>query len=518
MGPRRARIAISALLIALGAILILRRIPGPSDARLWLEDFDVLQGHMSEVYANLEWVVEERELDLHALREGTRASLARVWTRWGARRVLQRFVDAFDDPHLRIEKRRVPPPSAGRGNESNALPENISAEQACEQLGYRNRDLDFRLKLDSLDGFETLPQVGGNPFAAGTLTLTDGRRFGVVRIAHFGEDGYLATAIETWEEFRKTLTEPCGPECQSAFHQSVAEQLLAHLEARIRQLDAAGIEALVVDITGNGGGTDWASIAPELLTTRSLRCTKGAFIRHSHWSERLPERIALIERDLSRSDLEAETRRLLHLARGRLETWLNQARTPCDRSALWERSHTRLECSQLVREDVHMCGILAEAPDADLTGLASEAILYQPSRWQAGSGAYSGPVIVVIDRQTASASEHFTALLQANDAATVIGERSMGAGCGYTNGGAPVFLENTRLLVRMPDCIRYRGDGANELAGIEPDIPVAWEPGDSERTRARKLLDMLTELRLERTGTGERTSEFRSSSGAQHDF
>ncbi len=95
MGPRRARIAISALLIALVAIFILPRIPGPSDARLWLEDFDVLQGHMSEVYANLEWVVEERELDLRALREGTRASLAKVWTRWGARRALQRFVDAF---------------------------------------------------------------------------------------------------------------------------------------------------------------------------------------------------------------------------------------------------------------------------------------------------------------------------------------------------------------------------------------------------------------------------------------
>ena len=39
-------------------------------------------------------------------------------------------------------------------------------------------------------------------------------------------------------------------------------------------------------------------------------------------------------------------------------------------------------------------------------------------------------VVVTIDRDTASASELFAALLRDNDAATLIGETTHGSGCG----------------------------------------------------------------------------------------
>jgi C-terminal processing protease CtpA/Prc len=79
-----------------------------------------------------------------------------------------------------------------------------------------------------------------------------------------------------------------------------------------------------------------------------------------------------------------------------------------------------------------------------------------------------------VDAASASATEAFVAMLLDNGAATVIGERTYGAGCGYTDGGLPIELPNSGIVVWMPDCARFRIDGTNEIEGIEPDIPLPW--------------------------------------------
>ena len=74
---------------------------------------------------------------------------------------------------------------------------------------------------------------------------------------------------------------------------------------------------------------------------------------------------------------------------------------------------------------------------------------------------------------------------KANGAATVIGERTYGAGCGFLDGGLPLELPDSGLEVWMPDCVRLRIDGTNEIEGIEPDVPIAWsEMGGEDRVRA----------------------------------
>jgi hypothetical protein len=66
----------------------------------------------------------------------------------------------------------------------------------------------------------------------------------------------------------------------------------------------------------------------------------------------------------------------------------------------------------------------------------------------------------------------------------VIGERTYGAGCGYTDGGIRHVLPHTGLDVRLPDCVRARADGMNEVEGVTPDVPIAWDgAGDLERAR-----------------------------------
>ena len=72
-----------------------------------------------------------------------------------------------------------------------------------------------------------------------------------------------------------------------------------------------------------------------------------------------------------------------------------------------------------------------------------------------------------------------------------IGELTGGAGCGFTNTGIPTSLSNTGAVVRMPDCVRLRADGSNEVAGITPDVLVPWAPRDSPFQRASKLAHAL---------------------------
>ena len=84
-------------------------------------------------------------------------------------------------------------------------------------------------------------------------------------------------------------------------------------------------------------------------------------------------------------------------------------------------------------------------------------------------------------------------MLRDNNAATIIGAPSGGAGCGYTNGGIQTFLKNIGARVKIPDCVRLRVDGSNEVAGITPDVLVPWRPNDTRYQRAKRALDTLSE-------------------------
>lgn len=46
------------------------------------------------------------------------------------------------------------------------------------------------------------------------------------------------------------------------------------------------------------------------------------------------------------------------------------------------------------------------------------------------------------------------------------------------HGGIDFRLPKSGLSVRLPDCARFRRDGTNERAGIEPDAG-AWGKGDA---------------------------------------
>jgi C-terminal processing protease CtpA/Prc len=101
------------------------------------------------------------------------------------------------------------------------------------------------------------------------------------------------------------------------------------------------------------------------------------------------------------------------------------------------------------------------------------------------------PLYLLVDGLTASASELFAAMLRDNNAARLIGTSTLGAGCGHTNGGIAATLKNSGSSLKLPDCIRLRGDGSNEVLGIVPDVLVPWRSRDSKHQRAMKTVRAL---------------------------
>jgi C-terminal processing protease CtpA/Prc len=219
-------------------------------------------------------------------------------------------------------------------------------------------------------------------------------------------------------------------------------------------LRRAGAEVLVVDLTGNGGGSEWSSAVAAILAGRPLHRGPTGFVKHPHWTERLRE-------EALRSDPRV---------RSSIEAALAEAEAVCDRRFLWLGGENLPAC----RQDV-----VAHLPPETIPVPGDDP----PARW-------TGELWILVDGGTASAAEEVPALLADNGAARVIGEATFGAGCGYTNGGIPAELPHSGLTVWMPDCARYRRDGTNEVEAVRPHVPVAWSEMNGE-ARARALATAL---------------------------
>jgi hypothetical protein len=344
------------------------------DARAWHADYEHLKRELAQRYANLDWMVEHRRMDLKTLDAEAAAAIDGAHSRVLAILALRRFVRAFKDPHLKL----VWADRAGRAAPAAAGPAKSAPVASCDAAGYESDDHAFRFPFDRLAGW-TPVRTGDFPSGiAGDL--------GVLRIAAFGEDRYAAICAQA---FRTGLT---ARELQLAVRARLQQLLIATLE----ELKARGAKRLLIDISGNGGGTEWVTEVVALLTDREL-------VRQSA--------------------------RLVAPA--------------CDRSAIW-RGETA-------------CPVLAPAGE--------------PSRLT-GSGHWTGPLFILADNKTGSASEDFVAWLQQNGVGVVLGARTAGAGCGYVDGGGRIRLSQGPFDVMAPNCARFLNDGTNEIEGIKPDIEI----------------------------------------------
>jgi C-terminal processing protease CtpA/Prc len=118
--------------------------------------------------------------------------------------------------------------------------------------------------------------------------------------------------------------------------------------------------------------------------------------------------------------------------------------------------------------------------------------LHWPAQVAPQWGSWSGRLYVVTDGRTYSSAEMFTAVLRNNEAAKTIGARTGGDGCGFVDSNGQVVLPHSRLRFRVPNCVRLRVDGTDEVAGVSPDIPVLATPGENPRARALRMMQALS--------------------------
>lgn len=479
---RKLRWVLGVLVVATVGFLVWERVT--FDRAAWLADYDQLRRHMNRSYANLVDAIRTGGVDPVALHRRTRARLEDASTDRQARAAIADFVAAFDDGHLRVHRvklskrlaawwRELWADDAARAGTTTFA----SAVAACDALGFENERRGLGFALSGLPGFAALDDAS-NSFSAGVATV-GGRKLGFLRIPSFSQLRYRSACLRAWDR-RPSLDRPCDEACQDQLYSlGVPEQLLADLAARLDQLAERKIDLLVVDLTGNGGGTEWVTPATRLFSSTPLACPRQAFIKHPHWTNRLEATLRDVEQDLGGTWSDAE-RAFLVQAQERLTRLLRRAGEPCDLASIWTTPGMP-SCTHLVDDEYTSCGVFADLPAGVLVGARSRDDLHHLLRYTRPASRPPPRTVVLVDEKTASAAEELAVTLVDHQLAIAVGRRSAGAGCGYTRGGLPAILEHSGMRVDMPDCLRRRADGRNERFGVEPSIPVAWDGNDEAR-------------------------------------
>ena len=450
---------------------------GSFDARPWMDDFDQLTAEMTSHYSGLEFAVQVRHMDLPTLRRETAAKLSQSCDEVEARRVLQKFLDSFGDGHLEIDWPKSTVPAVETKQTSQSL---------CARLGYEKKAFKTGVDFSQLPQFSSVRGEEAEWFPGGVLRLNNDTRLGVIRIAVFSEHWFPDACEQAVREMKLADSAACDEKCENTIEREAGNRLTAAIVRRSAQLQAAGASAILVDITRNGGGSNWAEAPPRVLSRVPLRESPFGFIKHEHWTKQLRDQLADVETDLKKAAGPKDT---LQEAAARLRVGIERSQQPCDRSRVW--TDGTLPCSVLVGDVLSNGGILPYATPGSFATLESRTVLFHPLLYTYTESPARLPLYVAVDGDTWSAAEYFAAILQDNAAATIVGEVTGGAGCGYTNGGIPTTLKNSHASVKMPDCVRFRKDGSNEVNGITPDVLVPWSKHDSSFLRAEKMFQAL---------------------------
>lgn len=489
------------LALLMGGAFLLRYLwPVPAATRAaWVADLERLEAHTAAAYANLGDRLASRRLSPRELDARARAALAQARSLDEARAALIAFVEAFDDHHFvasapysaprRWLRRLV---GKDRRREPGPIPWSATGEEACARFGVSDRRFG-KVDWTALPDFQSLAgDAVSHPFPAGLLPpgeAASGRPLAVLRIGLFSQQGFPELCAAEWERLRlaSRSATTCDDACQEAFWDGLEERLLDRFADELAELARGGANRLLVDLTDNGGGSGIVGRMMRMVTERPLAERASGFIRHPHSVKRLTSIAADYAAEAARPELPARQRELYAQVQRRMEAAARDAATPCDLSRMWRlASAADLPCANVGRAEPWLAA--AEQAELDaLEALEPGGAAAKPVR----PAAWTGELVVLTNRWTASASEDFAASLQDAGAAKIAGTTTLGVGCGYTDGGVTLELPATGLTVRAPDCIRYRKDGRNEAEGVLSDLPVAWEDGDSGKVRAEKVLAAL---------------------------
>jgi C-terminal processing protease CtpA/Prc len=466
------------------------------DRQGWLSDYAVLKQTLERRYSNLAWFASpEGGVDLPAVDKHTLAQLQAATTDDDARAALVGFVRAFHDGHF-SQLGGDNPIGGGRPAQRAPAPTSPTftrgdAATGCAAFGFvQSGPPQFSLPFEELAGFRLATDGIDTPFRSGVLEGGEGHaRIGIVRIPVFEEEKTFAACVAVWNRSDLWTTE--GTLDRDRLHDAVIASWYRAMADILQRFQRDSVAAVAVDVGNNSGGDDSGDIITRLFTTRALRSSTMLISQDSaaataYFQEQIEALTDARKRDSS-SALVQETLRAFVTRRDSLDA----ARCPLHWVWTERRSWTSTGCKRLVPVGTSGGPIAYLAPNA----VRDTAVAHELS-WSTQVaplwGSWSGRLYVITDGRTYSSAEMFTAVLRNNEAARTIGATTGGDGCGFIDSNGQVLLPHSRLRFRVPNCVRLRADGTDEVAGVSPDIPVLTTPGENPRARALRMMQALT--------------------------
>ncbi len=439
----------------------------------WLADLDQIRLALDRDYPNRDWLTEQREVSLDRWFDSAAKSIRESRDDAEARRALDRLIERFDDGHVAL---RWPSPVAllPVGAPNVAPAPKASPAKFCVARGYDKAQVTPGTAA-SLPGYRAVD--GEVPFRSGILRVGN-RNIGVLRIGVFSPQGYPSLCEQVAARSRVGLDKPCDAACEDRLLTEVYALLTRSLIGTVERLRAAGAHVLLIDLTRNGGGTEWAEAAARIISPVTLRSAPIGVMRSEAWVSRWTALASKLRREAERAS--SDRVMLLDLA------------TQADALADGSKPCTGTICPRLVSAGFSS-GMIAELAASRLDGKPWAVDVFSASQFPYRDRVWTGPLIVLVDDETWSAAEQFTALLRDNDAAIVMGTRTGGAGCGRIYGGDPVTLTHSKAKLELPNCARFRKDGSNEVSGIVPDVATGVRWNDGPAYAGRLTLNRLPE-------------------------
>jgi len=424
----------------------------PFDPAPWLKDLDVARQAFSEKYANFDWAISTRQIDLAGLFAEARERVVKSASDWEAAAAFDRLTHLLGDGHTEFRW-------ASKSRSGGA---NLPPAASCEALGYDAHRAGHPL-VTHLPGYQSIQ--GKTPeFPAGLITI-NGDKVGAVRIGLFDSSGTPDLCEMALNALKIDRSKPCDDACSDKIDAWTAGQMTADLQTTVERLKRAGAHTLLVDITGNGGGTEWAEAAARMLSGTPLVSERLGFVRGEHWTTIWKE-LGVALRDAAVKANIADKARLISLA-NLADSKVKMSAQLCSAGPFWNGK--RPACEWLA-DGGYSTGLLGKATKSDLDGKPWAPLVFSPAKYPYTAGVWRGPLIVVVDSLTYSAAEEFASVLQDNHAALIMGAPTGGAGCGHTDGGTPTTLPNSHGIFELPDCARFRANGDNEVAGVQPTV------------------------------------------------
>ena len=444
------------------------------DPRLWLDDLQEARVAFSTKYAGLEWEVFGRDHDISATFATARDRILRAGDEWDARIAFERLVHRFGDKHVRI---RWPPAAPARS-------ESPARGFSCESLGY-TADMLAKPLAALMPGFVPINLPADNVFPTGMMSRGD-RLIGIIKIPLFMARGYPSLCELALGGLHLDRTRECDEACDQDIADRADSLMTVQLETAIKAVEKAGASTLLIDIAGNGGGSEWEGAASRMVTAIRLEAMANYFMRGELWTRHF----ASLERKLRDAEHKAqgEDRELLAHYAQLVEERKREAERLCDAAPLWEGKHTA--CAWL-GSAFFTTGLLSSADPESLRAKPWASLVFSPMQYPYHEGVWRGPLLVVVDGGTGSAAEQFAADLQDNHAAIIMGSPTVGAGCGHTDRGTPTKLTHSGAILDLPDCVRVRRNGLNMGSGVQPDILVGLRGDDPPKRQASLLYEKL---------------------------